>query len=66
MASQPLTTLKEAFPNLDEDVIDDVLVSTHNDMDAAFDVLLTLSSDQPSQRPPTPPRPCPVRISFIN
>ena len=45
----PLKTLKDAFPDLDLDIIQTILASQDNRLDAAFEVLLGMSD--PSYKP---------------
>ncbi|KAI8391309.1 uncharacterized protein BYT42DRAFT_189665 [Radiomyces spectabilis] len=68
-----LQTLREAFPNVDVAVIDDVLWSANGNLDNAFEALLAMSDTEstgstpsfglprPVPAPPLPPRQDPTR-----
>ncbi|KAI9316458.1 hypothetical protein BX666DRAFT_2027994 [Dichotomocladium elegans] len=55
-------TLVEAFPNIDPEIIQDVLASVDNNVDTAFEILLSMSDPTATSRQhrrelPTPPLP---------
>lgn len=53
--SEPVRTLKEAFPDIDVEVIEAILASQGGQMERSFEVLLGMSD--PNYKPEEPPRP---------
>jgi hypothetical protein len=73
--SNNIRILREAFPNVEERVIDDILYTTRGDINEAFEVLLSMSNGESTRptaaplqqhRPPPPPqRPIHHSVVFI-
>ncbi|KAI9317937.1 hypothetical protein BX666DRAFT_1877034 [Dichotomocladium elegans] len=53
--SEPIRTLKEAFPDIDIEIIEAILASQNGQMERSFEVLLGMSD--PNYTPEAPPRP---------
>jgi hypothetical protein len=74
--SNNIRILREAFPNVEERVIDDILYTTRGDINEAFEVLLSMSNGEstrpttaaPLQQhgpPPPPPPQRPIHHSVV-